>query len=66
MENEFYILYLDNNGRHMSYVNSYRNAHINSILEAEKYWKDLFNPRCYGLTFIKATESRLEYDQWTK
>lgn len=66
MANEFYVLYLDRNGRHMGYVNSYHNAHINSLLEAERYWSNLYNPICNDLTFVKATESRLEYEQWTR
>ena len=64
MANEFYVLYLDKNGKHMAYCNSYRNAGISSLGEAEKYWADHFNPRCYNLTFVKATESRLEFEQW--
>lgn len=63
---EFYVLYLDKQENHMGYVNSYRNAGISSIWEAEKYWNGLFNPNCYGLKFIKATESRLEFEQWTR
>ena len=43
---EFYVLYLDKQGNHMGYVNSYRNAGISSIWEAEKYWNGLFNPNC--------------------
>lgn len=66
MSNEFYVLYINRDGQQMGYVNSYRNAGISNIWEAEKYWSDLFNPRCFGLTFVKATESRLEYEQWTR
>ena len=66
MSNEFYVLYLDKRGNRMGYVNSYKNAGIQNIWEAEEYWTNLFNPRCYGLTFVKATESRLDYEQWKR
>ena len=66
LSKEFYVLYLDKNGQHMGYVNTYRSAGINSLSEAEKYWSDHFNPVCYSLKFVKATESHLEFEQWKR
>ena len=66
LSKEFYVLYLDQYGNHRGYVNSYRLAGIKSLMEVEKYWSDQFNPRSYNLKFVKATESLLEYEQWTK
>ena len=66
LSKEFYVLYIDQYGKQVGYVNSYKNAHIKSLGEVEKYWSDHFNPRCYNLKFVKATESRLEYEQWKR